>query len=79
MGGDWRCFDGDVPLPTDREREIALEVGRVFDERSGRPALLTAMAHALARYRLELEQARAPKPDRRELIRQAAARHGERA
>lgn len=70
----WDCVDGDGPEPTDREREIALEVGRVFEAGQGRAALLTAMSRALARYRVELEQQ--TRPDRRELIRQAARRQG---
>lgn len=45
---------GDPPHPTDREREIALGVGRVFENGQGRAVLLTAMARALAAYRAEL-------------------------
>lgn len=57
---------GKGPLPTDRERELALEVGRAFDATSGRAALLTEMAKAFARYRVELHKTARPTRQSRE-------------
>jgi len=53
----WQIDQGPPPYPNDRERELALRVMSVHERGDGStPALLTSIAKALARYRLELRR-----------------------
>lgn len=48
---------GPPPHPTDRERELALELGQKISYTCAtQPAFLTVLARALASYRVELQQ-----------------------
>lgn len=50
----WQIDLGPGPQPNDRERQLALDLGKAFDESTGRAALLTTFAKAFAKYRVEL-------------------------
>lgn len=53
----WQIDQGPPPYPNDRERELALRVMSKHERGDGStPALLTAIAKALAKYRLELRR-----------------------